>query len=74
LDEVAAAVNLKLAAFLCLEPRNLLGNVALEQDGAVPALTLSSVLDATNFGRVFRAVAFSSAGSVDLDHDSAKIS
>jgi hypothetical protein len=29
-------VDLNLAAFLCLELRNLLGNVALEQDGVVP--------------------------------------
>jgi hypothetical protein len=47
LDEVAAVVNLKLAAFLCFELGNLLGNVALESF----QLIFSSVLDATNFGR-----------------------
>src|SRR4029453_12800264 len=36
LEEIAAAVDLDLAAFLCLELRNLLGDVALEQGGIVP--------------------------------------
>src|SRR5439155_20677045 len=36
LEGVAAAVDLDLAALLCLELRDLLGNVALEQDGVVP--------------------------------------
>src|SRR5439155_22782605 len=36
LEEVAAAVDLDLAAFLCLELCDLLSNVALEQDGIAP--------------------------------------
>ena len=36
LEEVAAAVDLNLAAILCLELRDLLGNVALEQVRVVP--------------------------------------
>jgi hypothetical protein len=66
-------VNLNLAVLLCLELHDLPGNVALEQDRVVP-VDLIKGLDATNFGRVLRAVAFSSAGSVDLGQEGAKIS
>jgi hypothetical protein len=42
LEEVAAAVDLNLAAILCPELRDLLGNVALEQVRVVPTGTTPS--------------------------------
>ena len=65
-------MDLNLAAFLCLELRDLLGKVALEQDGIAPLDFIER--PRTNFGRVLRAVAISSAGSVDFGQEPAKIS
>lgn len=73
LEEVAASVDLNLSAVLRLELRDLLGNLALEQDAVAP-VTLSSVREATNLGRVLSALAILSVGSDDLGQEPAKIS
>jgi hypothetical protein len=72
LEEVAAAVDLDISAILRFELLDVLDNVPLEHVGVVPGN--SSVREATYFGRVLRAVAFSSAGSVALGQEAANIS
>ena len=66
-------MDLNLAAFLSLELGDLLGTLPLSRMELLH-LTSSSVREATNVGRVLRAVAISSAGSVDFGQEPAKIS
>jgi hypothetical protein len=72
LEEIAAAVDLNLAArlfvFATSSATSPLSRIELLH------LTSSSVREATNFGRVLRAVAISSVGSVELGQEPAKIS